>query len=154
MNKIEEFVPKIIEESQDNLDGHRKAYALMLVELDECPICKKMMLYVPEYRTLGPSTFPIWNKVNIQTQLEKAGWVFMSREEQDGKKICKGCSKEGKTTFLCAFCGKRKPTSKIEERIGGPGAEYLCTDCYETKSAKEWHDKVEKLTEVHRYDYE
>jgi len=139
-----DFIPYIIEKGIGT-----KSYALMIVELDECPICKKQILNVPKKSYI----FPTWYEIDIDNQLKKAGWVLASQETQEGKIICIECSKSGKSTFLCALCGLRKPTSKIEESIGWP-AEYLCKDCYETKTAKEWDDMVKKLNAEHRYDYE
>lgn len=70
----------------------------------------------------------------------------------DDEPICIECEQAGKSDFLCALCKERKRSNKKQESFGDP-SEFLCTDCYETKPAKIWDEKVDELVEAHRYDY-
>ncbi len=138
--EIECYTPQIIE----------GGYALMLIQVAACPICKKIMVYIPKD---SYALFPAYCKIQAKAQIERAGWIYMSTIKQDDKNICVECVKAGKVTFFCSICEERKPTSKIQESIGWP-PEYMCTDCYETKSAKEWQKHYNALEKDHRYDYE
>ena len=144
MKDYEHYKPEIIEVGGDRL------YALMMVQLSKCPICEKLMLYIPKLLALP---FPAFYKITAKAQAERAGWAKMSLEKQDGKYVCETCLKAGKLTFECALCETRKPTSKIQESIGCP-SEKLCTDCYKSVPAEQWLKKMEDLEEHHRYDYE
>jgi len=141
-----DFRPELI-----TIEGAR-AYGLMMVELHRCPICSKWMLYKEVKRWEG-TPFPRWVKIDFDAQLKKAGWVTVSQVKVDDHHICDECASAGKADFLCALCGKRKPTSEIQERFGDP-SEFLCKQCYETVPAKQWEEKVESLEADHRWDFD
>ena len=42
--------------------------------------------------------------------------------------------------------------NKIQDQFGDP-SEFLCSDCYETVSAKEWNNIENILIEKHIYDH-
>jgi hypothetical protein len=138
-DKTEDFKPYIIEHN----------YALMLVCISECPICKKPMVYIGKDHW---RLFPSYWKLQAKTQIQRAGWTIESNEKQEGEYVCIECLKAGKITFVCSLCEIRKPTSKIQESIGYP-PEHLCIDCYETKTAKEWEEILTKLKAKHTYDF-
>lgn len=85
--------------------------------------------------------------------MKRANMVYLSSTQVDGDPICKECEAAGKADFLCALCEKRYPSSEVKESIGWP-AEFLCKNCYETKPAKIWDEKVDELQEDHRYDFD
>ena len=141
-----DFIPTLIE-----LDG--TTYGLMVVGLKACPKCQRYMVaaYIP--KGMWHSVFPLFYKINFPEQVRRAGWVIESDVQVDNKYICKDCEKAGLADFECSLCRQRKPTSKIEERFGDP-PDFLCSDCYESVTAKVWDDAVKDLREEHRYDYE
>lgn len=141
---MDKFVPKIIEEGSH-------VYLEMLLEGEKCHLCKKIMIaVVSPYR---PKIFPAYMKLNQKAQMETIGLVFTSSCLVDDHAICHECVEAGKADFLCVLCGERKPSNQVQESIGDP-AEFLCTGCYNTKSAKEWDEKVDELQEEHKYDFQ
>jgi hypothetical protein len=127
-------------------------YIEMLLNGEECSICKKIM--VKEVKeSLLDRVFPFGGDLCQQRQITNAGIVFKSRCKVDNKYICVECERGGKATFKCELCGERKLMNKIKERVGDP-EDYLCTDCYENKSAKIFDDKLDELIELHRYDFD
>lgn len=140
---MENYTPKIHE------DGR---YVEMIIQAEKCPICKKVMIKkVKEY--MLDKLFPAYWKMNQEAQAKRAGIVFKSTTKVDDENICEECEKAGKADFLCALCNERKSTDKIQESIGD-APEFLCKDCYDTVPVKIWDDKLNKLQEAHRYDYE
>jgi len=139
MNELDNYTPEVI-------DGYGK----VLVELEKCPLCGK---YMVDAKGAKYGLFPKYININIDKQMERAGWVLRSCTKVDDKNICSECTEAGKADFLCTLCKQRKPTDKIKEEIGDP-TEYICTDCYETMPAKEWDEKICKIREIHRYDFE
>jgi hypothetical protein len=138
--EIDEFIPKKIEGTN---------YALMLVQTSICPICGKTMIKAEKERGL----FPSYIRHDQETQMKRAGFVFRGNTLVDDESICTECEKAGKANFLCQLCNERKPTNKQQESFGWPSV-FLCSDCYETVSAKAWEEKCDKLREEHRYDFE
>jgi len=110
------------------------------------------MIFVPK-QYYEHKTFPSYHQIDVDSQLERANIAVASITKQDDAFVCKECVKAGKITFECVACKQRKPTSKVKDDFGYP-PEHLCIDCYETMPAKQWDELVEKLEEVHRYDYE
>ena len=138
---METYIPKIHKEKCHT-------YVEMLIEAEECPLCKKVMI---EKATRG--IFPYYVAIDQEAQAKKSDIVFKSQTKVDDSNICENCKSEGKADFLCALCNERKTTDKIQESIGDP-AEFLCTDCYESVSAKEWSIAKKELYDSHRYDFE
>ena len=138
---MESYIPQIIEEGR---------YATMLVRLGACHICKKPMVYHPGRRV---GTFPPYFKLTFEAQTESAGFVVSSGACVDGQDVCKSCFEAGLVDLLCVLCNQRRASYKAKESFGDP-PEYLCIDCYETVTARAWHDAVLKLEGKHRYDFE
>lgn len=138
---MENYTPKILENRQ------KSNLIEMCVEAYKCDYCGKMML--PKLLAI----FPKYIRLNQKAQMENAGIVYFYTETGDSEKICEICRDNGKIDFVCELCNQRKDSSKIQKSIGSP-ADYLCKDCYENKSAKEWEEIEEQLYERHRYDFE
>lgn len=133
------------------LASHHGPTGLMLVALDECPICHKYMVHAPAgTRKLFP---PHYTGCGFEEQLKRADWVVASAVKVDDHLICAPCAGQGKATFFCYLCQTTKPTSEICEDFGDP-AEFLCKQCYETVPAKRWNEATQRLRELHRYDFE
>lgn len=143
MGNTQLYKPKII----DN------RYAAFLVELKKCSICSCFMVVKPSQQFYEKNTFPIYHKLDFKTQADRAHLHIVSNIKIDNEFICIKCAKDGKATFLCALCNKRKSSNKEKEIFGDP-PEVLCIDCYETVSAKIWDDKCKILNAQHRYDFE
>jgi len=139
--KTEEYVPKIIK--NDNW-----VYLEMVIEATKCHCCEKIML--PRAKR---GIFPNYMHINQDAQMKRAGFVYSTFTEVDGKPICIECKEAGKIDILCAMCNERKPSNKEQESFGYP-PEYLCKDCYETVPAKQWNEKADELNNNHRYDFE
>lgn len=135
---MQEYTPKVIE----------KNYVEMLIEGKKCKTCDRLML--PNIKS---GLFPNYLRINQDAQMKLAGMVYISSTQVDGKTICKECEAAGKADFLCALCNIRYPSSEVKESIGLP-AEFLCKNCYETKPAKIWEEKLDALQDDHRYDFE
>lgn len=144
-SKLKQYTPEIVY-SEDNI------YALMLVELYKCPICLKYMFVSPNI-PWNKRSFPNWFYIDVDAQLKRAGWEKRSDTKVDDEYICCTCDTKGLADFLCCLCGNRKTTDNKEESFGDP-PEHLCTECYNTVPAREWDEKVRKLREQHRYDFE
>jgi len=138
---MENYVPKIVENTH-------VVYLEMVVEATKCHLCKKIML--PK---TNRGVFPNYMHMNQEAQMKRAGFVYSTNTEVDGKPICIECKDAGKVDILCAMCKERKPCDKEKDSFGYP-PEYLCVDCYETVPAKKWDDKVDDLNASHRYDFE
>lgn len=121
-------------------------YIKMLIEGKKCKICGKIMIEKSD------SLFPKYNKINQEAQMKKVDLAFFSKTKVDDAYICCECEKSGKADFLCQLCNKRKPTSKIKESFGIYDTDFLCTECFETKTAKDWEEKCDKLYKEHKYD--
>jgi tRNA(Ile2) C34 agmatinyltransferase TiaS len=110
---MEEYTPKIIE----------KNYVEMLIEGEKCKTCDRLML-----PNIKRGLFPNYLRINQDAQMKRAGMVYLSSTQVDGKTICKECESAGKADFLCALCNNRYPSSEVKESIGWP-AEFLCKNC-------------------------
>ena len=130
-----------------------KDFATFAIAIKKCEKCNRDMVVEPSSAHYKRSTFPIQLSNNFLAQAERAGFVIQSKIKVDGEYICTDCTDAGLADFLCALCGKRKLANKKELSFGEP-PEYLCSDCYKTTPAKEWDDKIEYLTEQHKYDLE
>jgi hypothetical protein len=137
---MENYTPKVHENGR---------YVEMLIEVEKCKCCDKIMIANLGYYSI----FPKYMRINQEAQMKAAGFVYPSSTLVDDKRICIECEQADKATILCALCEERKPSSKKQESFGDP-AEFLCSDCYETKPAKIWDEKVDELQESHRYDFE
>ncbi len=125
-------------------------HGLMVVCVEKCALCHKVMVTRPE----GTDPFPRFGKHDLGAQLQRAGWVERSYSSRDGEPVCRVCADAGKADdFLCALCEERKPTTKEKEVFGDTPFEFLCTDCYESVTAKVWAEKKAALWEAHRYDF-
>ena len=125
----------------------------MLLAVRKCPICHKYMMEKIKESDYNNKIFPIFYDLTQTAQIKNAGVVYQSNFKIDNENICIECAESGKASFECALCGERKSSSLQKEAIGDP-AEFLCIDCYNNKSAAIWENKVHKLYEKHRYDYE
>lgn len=121
-------------------------YAEMLIELEICPICGKPMI-------LKRHGFPLYYKINQDAQMKNAEIQYISKSKYNNKYICCECAESGKSKFTCYICKTDKPSDKLHSSFGDP-ADHLCTDCYETVSAKRWNEIEDNLIEEHRYDFE
>ena len=137
---MENYTPKLHENGR---------YVEILLETNECPCCKKRMLKELPY----DSNFPHYHKINQKSQMESIGLVSKSNVMVDNTYICVECRDAGKVNFLCELCGERKASNKEKISIGYPPV-FLCSDCYETVSAKVWDNKIEELNNEHQYDFE
>ena len=98
--------------------------------------------------------FPQWFVLNQRHQMERAGLVRWGTSNLNDGYLCRDCEKKGKGNFVCKLCGETKTSDKIKEEFGHEGNfDFLCKDCYDNKSAKEWADKNEELRSNHVYDY-
>lgn len=138
-----EYTPKRIDEDI-------MSFAVLVTK---CPICGKKMVAKPHALLLRARVFPPFWKNNFTAQAKRAGLVFISHVKVDDEFICNECHEKDLASFLCTGCGERKKTSKEKESFGDP-PEYLCEDCYNTMPAKKWDELVEKLHNIHRYDFE
>jgi len=137
---MENYTPKIHENGR---------YVEMLIETKKCKCCEKIMVAKLGYYSI----FPKYMRINQEAQMKAAGFVYSTSILVDDEPICLECEQSGKADFLCAMCDERKTTDKKQESFGDP-AEFLCKDCYETKPAKVWDEKVDELQDAHRYDFE
>lgn len=144
---MEKYTPKI-----HPMRGKGR-YIEFLLEGRECHLCNAIMLKKTKPEHSYDGLFPNYVRINQEAQMKAAGITFQSSVKVDDEPICKECAEAGKADFLCAMCEQRKPTSKINESYGDP-AEYLCKDCYETVPAKVWDEKLDQLSEAHRYDFD
>lgn len=136
---MENYTPKIIENTH-------VVYLEMVIEATKCYLCKKIMLPKKSGRI-----FPKYMNMDQDAQMKRAGFVYSTNIEVDGKRICVECKNAGKADIQCVLCNEKKPSDKVQQSFGYP-PEYLCKDCYETKPAKIWEEKCDKLLEDHLYD--
>lgn len=141
------YTPELIEHWED------MAYGKVIVELNKCPSCGRWMLDKSANEQGWPAVWPAVHSGNIREQLERAGWVFSSDTKKDNETICSVCASEGKGGFTCSLCNQYRTSDQEQEAFGDP-LDYLCTVCYETVSAKVWHDKYNSLYDAHKYDFE
>jgi len=137
---MENYTPKVHENGR---------YVEMLIEAKKCECCEKIMVAKLSYYSI----FPKYVRINQEAQMKAADFVYSTSTLVDDEPICLECEQAGKADFLCAMCDERKTTDKKEKSFGDP-AEFLCKDCYETKPAKVWDEKVDELQDAHRYDFE
>lgn len=123
-------------------------YAMMLVELEVCSTCGRLML-----PRMSSDPFPRGKGVRKEDQLHNAGWVEQGKTWVNERYSCTECERNDRVLFLCALCGVHRKSSEIKESFGFP-PEYLCMTCYNTVVAKEWDEKKNELHESHRWDYE
>lgn len=123
------------------------------VSLKTCYKCQRRMVSKPPGQYFEKNTFPNCSENNFENQAKRAGLVFQSNIKVDDNYICEECKQSGSADFLCAICKKRKPFPKEKFSFGDP-PEFLCSDCYETVSAKTWDSEVEELSDKHKYDFE
>jgi hypothetical protein len=121
---------------------------LFQLETRKCPSCGKPMI-----KRDKAGLFPRVLSNNQDAQNKKLGVVYVSRAKMDGEDICEECELSGKSYFTCCLCGEKRTSDRLEDSYGDP-AEYLCKDCYETVPAKQWDEKVKKLQDAHRWDFE
>ncbi len=121
------------------------------LRVEECPSCKKNMMYRDKDRWYG--VFPMQDNNCQDAQMKSKGVVYISDSEINNELICIECEEAGKATFTCTICHQVKNSRKLEESFGDRGS-YLCSDCYSTIPAKSWDDTVDILNEKHKYDFE
>ena len=126
-------------------------YALMLVQLEVCPVCNRLML--PDCRDRRSSPFPTAQDASEETQLKNAGWVKSGRTWLNGQYACEECERNNRVTFVCGLCRKEQSGAEVKESFGDP-PEYLCKGCYATVPAEEWEKKVKEFRARHRWDFE
>lgn len=115
----------------------------------KCPICDRAMMY----KSTGRVFSPFGDSYRQKILMKELGIVFISSSKKDDNPICEVCAEKGKASFTCSLCGKELQSNMIKESFGDP-AEYLCTECYTTVPASVWDEKVKKLEEAHRWDFE
>ncbi len=118
------------------------------LETTQCASCRRPML-----KKAKEGLFPFTYDFTQEKQMKSLGVVLESSSRIDDDKICVECEAVGKASITCVLCDTVKPSSKKQESFGDP-AEYLCSDCYATVSAKVWDEKTEKLRKAHRWDFE
>ncbi len=90
----------------------------------------------------------------IAAQCQRGGFCLRSDiQDKYYQFICGDCAVAGKATFVCAHCHNERKTNEIKESVGEP-PERLCLTCFKTVTAEVWLNKLEELTEEHRYDYD
>jgi hypothetical protein len=147
MSDLTKYVPEFIPYSED------MAYGKMLVKLNKCSTCGCWTLDKAADQGIWNKVFPAWFAITIRQQMAKAGWRFSSDVKRDDEIICSKCAEEGRGGFTCSLCKEYRTSDQEEEAFGDP-PDYLCTICYETVSAKVWHDKYNSLFDAHKYDFE
>lgn len=136
---MESYKPQIIE----------GRYATFLVQFLKCPLCQQPMIVEEPERN---SPFPMSYKINYESQAHAAGFRIRSKVVSNDKHICTVCAESGKGGFNCYLCKQYKESAKLEQSFGDP-PDYLCTDCYATVPAKEWDEIVDRLYDLHQYDF-
>lgn len=147
------FNPKIIGYENDI------PFGIMMVELEICPFCKKYMIEFPIVNTdpfpFNSNPFPKHYEYDFEAQVERVGWVKKSDVQIGGPEyICEICKEQGSANFKCHICKKTYLTREIQETIFGDPSEYLCKSCYENVPAKVWFETIDRLKEIHQYDYD
>src|SRR5579859_7870202 len=139
------FTPQVVKDTN-------AIYVTMLLEVDECPICKKIMMR-KENKHFHGGNMPNSFAIDQDTQMKQVGIVFESKTKVDDQYICAECAEAGKADFLCSLCGSRYPTDQVQESFGDP-PEHLCKNCYATVPAQQWDKKTSQLYSAHQYDHE
>lgn len=131
-----DFKPFIVDQSEDT------TYAVILERLGHCSICGR----------------PIANKRDLEyiqrwygKQMKLLGAVPFGMETpgKEGEMVCMECRRQGRVTFKCVLCGEERPATLLKEEHSRG---CLCQVCYESKSAKEWEETVDRLLDEGRYD--
>jgi hypothetical protein len=142
-----EYTPEVVYTSET---GQR--YALMLVEVDQCPICQQLMVRGAEKWSVT-APFPYSSKCDFATQIHRAGWRIQSLSVNDkSENVCMVCADKGLITFDCYLCDKQKPSNEILTSIGVNSPHHLCKSCYETVPAKKWHSVITYLEGRHQWE--
>ena len=130
----EDFTPFLVPDRDDS--------AFFILPISHCANCDTIMY--------GSATHGV---PSIDVQLKRAQWHRASgvSSPAHGGYLCQPCSVIA--SFKCHLCGEIRPMGEVKARIGDP-PDFLCTTCFETVTAREWHEAVEKLNNEHRYDYE
>ena len=97
MKDYEHYKPEIIEVGGDRL------YALMMVQLSKCPICEKLMLYIPKLLALP---FPAFYKITAKAQAECA----LCETRKPTSKIQESIGRPSEK--LCTDCYKSVPAEQ------------------------------------------
>lgn len=139
MTELEKYVPEVVDDS----------HAKMIVRLSKCKTCGHFMVAKPG-RT---HTFPQYHALQFEAQAKRAGFKIQSHVKVDDNYICFYCLVNDQAKFLCSLCRQRKASSKEQYHYGDP-AEFLCTDCYDTVSAKVWEEAVKQIEHDHQYDFQ
>jgi hypothetical protein len=131
-------------------------YATMVVEIQTCPSCGKIMIEHPRrWGTLVPP-FPEEGELAFNEQRKRAEWRLISgNTNANNEHICMTCALDGRSSFICALCGEeRSSTKEMACHFGEHDQpEFLCKICYETVPAKTYQDKVNELEDRHRWNY-
>jgi hypothetical protein len=140
-NKIlETWTPTVVAE-----DG-RAVYATFMVEGSRCACCKRVMI---AGRGTAKQSAPTYFRANLQAQVERAGWCFLSGSRNGEDPICVDCEHAGSGRFSCSLCGEQREGQPVEWWDG----DALCQHCYETVPAKIWEEKRLALEDKHQYDH-
>jgi len=150
---MEHYEPKIIEDNRTP-DGKR-GHVLMTfaLEIKPCSICGRLIFNAPIDTSLyNRRQFPSYLKINAAAQVKAAGLVPAGYNPGDNyDAVCKICESEGRVEFTCFCCGEKRKSSLFHDV---EYSEPFCKVCYESKSAKEWNEAVERASELHKYDYD
>jgi hypothetical protein len=113
-------------------------FAKVLIAISVCPICGSYM------------TESGWSKGIAKMSRVSSG------EPGSRRHVCEKCAEAGKATFTCALCEQSYSSDQIQESFGCnySSEDFLCKNCYKTRTAEVWDAKYDKLSEKHRYDYE
>lgn len=122
----------------------------MKVMLDKCDQCKKRMTRYTR-RTIES----LMNRPNfeeLEKEFKEEDIVFKSK---GGKWLfeerCEACQEN--MVMKCYNCKKTVPFEQVKISIGDE-PDHLCKECYANIPAKEWDDLIDKLEDLHRWDYE
>ena len=114
-----------------------------------CPKCKKKMIDAEYWRLKG--VFPGYYKKDLHIQLSKKNMVIRSEIQHNNYAyVCKICA--GLAEFKCYSCKQQRLVKNIKYREGDP-PDYLCKKCFNIKTAKEWEELKDIISEDHRWDY-
>ena len=119
----------------------------MNIRAEECTGCKSLMIQKAPW-----GVFPYYFANDQKKQAEHLGVKFISPKEFNSKKYCTECIENGKAEFTCFNCGDKMPTNMIIYSYG-ESPDFLCSDCFDNLTAREWKVKVDEIEENHKYDY-
>lgn len=122
-------------------------YATFVLSIRKCPLCNSPMM--KKWRM--PET--IYYKLDLKSQMERAGIKFISSSRVNNEHICDECSGKGLSSFTCYICNKTQSSTEIHESYGDP-SDYVCKSCYNSIPASKWDKVIDELEKAHQYDFD